>query len=168
MVRKVIINTCFGGYGWSQRGVLEILKLKGIKDLHFYVMPLNRNDFTEVSEQEFISESKCSAYYLWEIGVGGTEKVWTRYNIDREDPEAIAVLERFGSDFCSSSCARLRVEEFDDEFYDFRIDEYDGAENLETFPRLTREQVLRCKTVKEVADILQKIGVIKEEVPNAE
>ena len=162
-MRKVIINSCFGGYSWSQNGVLEVLKLKGFEDkeLRFFIMPWTQNVYKEVSEQEFIASPKGS--FLWKICVGNnTEEGWSSYSIEREDPEAIAVLEKFGSDFCSGSLSELCVEKFDDEFYDYSIDNYDGAETLVTYPRLTREQVLRCKTVKEVADILQKIGVIKE------
>ena len=167
MVRKVIVNECFGGYGWSHNGTLEVLKLKGIKDLRFFLMSWDQNDYKEVSEQEFIAaeEGRFLLYETavqWKICAGDNTEGWTRYSIEREDPEAIAVLEKFGTGFCSGSLSKLCVEKFDDEFYDYSIDNYDGDETLITYPRLTREQVLRCKTVEEVADILQKIGVIKE------
>lgn len=48
----------------------------------------------------------------------------------RTDPEAIAILEQYGSDACSGPHARLKVVEIPDEATDWELDEYDGVESI--------------------------------------
>ena len=158
MIRKVILNGCYGGYGWSKQGVLEVLKAKGFHDLHCMVGGEGANwmKYDEIPEEDFVSNNRS-----WYVSIGNdTDSRYSKF--DREDPEAIAILEKFGSDFCSDKHADLYIDEFDDEFFDYDIDEYDGIENLRLKPSITREQVLACNSVADVADLLEKIGVIRK------
>ena len=166
MEHKVILNGCYGGYGWSKQGVIEVLKAKGFHNLHFWLRKnWSSGGDDEVSKQEFLSDK----YNWWFVKADEDETSIEWLGFDREDPEAIKVLEERGSELCSGYHARLYIDSFDDEFYDYTIDEYDGAETLELHPRLHLDQVLKCKSVYEVADLLLKIGVIpKEEVKEDE
>ena len=164
MERKVILNKCFGRYSWSKQGVIEILKEKGIQGLRFWAE--NGLGYKEVfTEKEFLSDKGRD----WFVTTNNEEWylkcescVFNCHGFGREDPDAIKVLEERGSEFCSGKHASLAIESFDDEFFGYRIDEYDGFEDLDIFPQLTREQVLNCNSVSDVADILEKIGVIEK------
>jgi hypothetical protein len=43
-VRRVVINTCYGGFGLSDRAVTEYKKLLGITDPSFYDRDIPRDD----------------------------------------------------------------------------------------------------------------------------
>lgn len=50
--------------------------------------------------------------------------------IDRDDPALIALIEKYGSKKCSSQWSNLEIVEIPDEATDYRINEYDGYENV--------------------------------------
>lgn len=69
------------------------------------------------------------------FGVAGPLEEWEErekcscYD-ERTNPEAIAILEQYGSAACSGQYAELRIVEIPDETTDWEIDEYDGAESI--------------------------------------
>lgn len=50
--------------------------------------------------------------------------------VDRNDPALIALIEKYGSKKCSSQWSNLEIVEIPDEATDYRIEEYDGYENV--------------------------------------
>ena len=57
----------------------------------------------------------------------------------RQDPRLIELIEKYGSEACSHSCSSLDIEEYDDDEFDFEIDEYDGAEMLKLIPIIKKD-----------------------------
>lgn len=109
---KIILNGCFGGYGWSEKALRDLAAVKG--------------------------------------------RVVDQYDDDlREDADAIALLEKKGSKYCSGFCAKLYIQEYDPELWIPDIHEYDGSESLDLTPRLTEEQIRACKSMDEVVDLLK-------------
>ena len=103
---KIILNGCFGGYGWSIQGIAEVLKRKGANSIH-------------------VDSGFCPEVH----GILNGEMVDV-YNIDRENPVAIQVLEDMGSKFCSSNFSKLYIEEYNENDFIPSIDEYDGCESI--------------------------------------
>lgn len=137
---KVILNGCYGGYGWSKQGIVEVLKRKGATNIR-------------IDGDNFIHEVNA---------VLNGEAI-TVYDIDREDPVAIQVLEEKGSKFCSSAFAKLYIKEYDADDFIPNIDEYDGMETLELTPRVTEERIRACRNINEVVELLRRLKVIANE-----
>ena len=95
-------------------------------------------------------------------GIINGEKVDV-YNLDREDPIAIQVLEEKGSKFCSSEFSELFIEEYDENDFIPSVDEYDGMESLELTPRVTEARIRACRSIDEVINLLRRLKVIVQE-----
>lgn len=146
-MKKVILNKDFGGYGWSKAGTIQVAKRKGILDqCEFY------DHDKKVSQSTFLS-NKDSWY--WDIRCNGTV-----FEFNRDDEDAIAVLKKFGSEYCSGKFACLEIEEFDDEFHDYSIDDYDGMETLKTVPSIPLDKIDNLSK-EELVDLLKKLNLIR-------
>lgn len=136
---KIILNGCFGGYHWSTQGIEEVLKRKGATDI--------------TVDSDFCTEVHATL---------NGEQVDV-YNLDREDPVAIQVLEEKGSKFCSSEFSELFIEEYDENDFIPSIDEYDGMESLELTPRVTEARIRACRSIDEVVELLRRLKVVVQE-----
>ena len=136
---KIILNGCFGGYHWSTQGIEEVLKRKGATNI--------------TVDSGFAPEVH---------GILNGEKVDV-YNLDRDDPVAIQVLEEKGSKFCSSSFSNLYIEEYDENDFIADIDEYDGNESLKLIPRITEKRIRACRNIDEVVELLRRTRVFVHE-----
>jgi len=136
---KIILNGCFGGYHWSTQGIEEVLKRKGATDIT-------------------VDSGFCAEVH----GTLNGEKVDV-YNLDREDPVAIQVLEDMGSKFCSSNCSELYIEEYNENDFIPSVDECDGMESLELIPRVTEARIRACCNIDEVVEFLRHLNVFVKE-----
>lgn len=166
MERKIILNGCYGGYEWSRKGAIEVLKRKGFAagDLRFY------EDYdVPTTYENFISSDEWN----WAIETGEVEDLcgtgewypvkYDKYSFARDDDDAISVLEKFGTGFCSGDCAMLYVDSYDDKdgLLIWSIDEYNGLERLEIYPNLTEKRVRQCASIDEVVDLLYRARVLR-------
>lgn len=105
---KVVINKQFGGFGLSDEATREYLKRKGHtwrEEKHYGSTMFMIDDGTE--QGKFFSDD----------------------NIERNDPDLVAIVEELG-DKANGTSATLVVEEVPTGVQ-YRIDEYDGLERLE-------------------------------------
>jgi hypothetical protein len=135
---KIILNSCFGGYGWSALGIVKYLAAGGAQDIH-------------ITRDDYCTEVKAV--------LNGEPVEYHQYSIGREDPIAISTLERWGSKLCSGSHAELKIAEYDEDLFIANIDDYDGFESLDLIPRLTESRIRACKDVDEIVDLLRKMNV---------
>lgn len=134
-MKEVVLNGCYGGFGVSKEGILEILKRKGLT---------------------VIKETGDRFIYTFLASDG---KEYGGHSFDREDAELIAAIKECGSDFMSSSCASLDVEEYDEENFTYWIDEYDGIETLMLEPVVSESKLAKCKNVEEIMDYLESLDI---------
>ena len=132
-MKKVIINSCYGGYGWSNEAIREYL--------------------TQTTKGADIREGNGGMYVNGLFFWGG--------NICRTDSVAIALLEEKGSEFCSGPYSSLKIAEYDDEYFEYDIDEYNGIETLKLIHLLSEDRIRSCSSMDEVVELLRKCNVIR-------
>lgn len=109
MAKKIVINSCYGGFGLSDKAIeyfgelknLNLVKTKGgYSDLygHWYYM------HGEICDENFFHDR----------------------NIERTDPDLIRVIEELGTD-ANGRFAELKIIEIPDDI-EYDIAEYDGVE----------------------------------------
>lgn len=122
-MRKVVINRCYGGFSLSRAAVHAIAARKGIT---LYTTDTDRAWWTVPPEKRPQDERKA----------------WTREfmffadDIDRTDPDLVAVVEELG-DKADGTYAKLKVVEVPDDV-SWSITEYDGSESVEETRRTWR------------------------------
>ncbi len=97
---KVVYNSCYGGFGLSEEGLLMLAELKGY-------------DLTTC-------EVKYSGIYK------DDRRVFDSESCDRNDPDLVKVVETLGED-ANGGYADLSIEEIPDGA-EYEITEYDGYE----------------------------------------
>ena len=107
---KVVINRCFGGFGLSHEAIMLYgeaahLNLKAVKH-----------------------DSRLNEYSYYIDGVEEDAFYFSEYNLKRDDPDLVAVVERLG-DKANGWAAELAVVEIPDGV-SWHIEEYDGREHV--------------------------------------
>lgn len=106
---KVVINTCFGGFGLSEKAILRYAELKGIT-----LYKKASNDYFSASfyiSPDFNDESYFSVY-----------------DIPRDAIELVQTVEELQQE-ANGSCSELKVIEIPDGI-DWYIEDYDGIEHV--------------------------------------
>lgn len=104
---KIVLNRCFGGFGLSDEAVLLYAKLSGCN--------LTKNSNHDDT--------------LWSEWTTDDGKQFIEYDIDRQDPNLIKVVEQLGEK-ASGHFSRLIVVEIPDGIV-WKLTEYDGLEKIE-------------------------------------
>lgn len=81
-----------------------------------------------------------------------------KFSGDRDNPKLIHCVETLG-DKANGSCASLYIEEYDEENFDYYIDEYDGNEDLELIPVVSEKRLAECKTTSEIVEYLKSLDI---------
>lgn len=103
---KVIVNRCFGGYGWSLKALDWMIERR------FHPAMDETKTFPGIFDgKDRVSDS----FYLSEV--------------PRSDPLLIECLETLGSEVASAPGARLAIVEIPDDVQ-WHIEEYDGMEHV--------------------------------------
>ena len=128
---KVVVNSCYGGFGINEAGMLRYAELKGIKlypemnefrMMTYYtvppeqrVQPLSSDEWlAATSEQRMAANDAYSAQTLHYA------------DFDRADPMLIQVVEELGA-AAADQYAEFRIADVPDDVK-WTIEEYDGKE----------------------------------------
>lgn len=101
-MRKIVYNTCYGGFGISQEAADEMVR-RGHRGVEAAL----------AQQKEY----------------GCLDDVYIDDFVSRTDPVLVAVVEELG-ERANGGSARLRIEEFEDDEH-FLIEDHDGKERLE-------------------------------------
>jgi hypothetical protein len=133
-IRRVVINTCHGGFGLSHAAILAYLdkcgapvwteaneKFGGLIPFNYYLVPPEERipgDPDNWHEMTMAERQAHNAAY--------SRTVFHERDVARDDPYLVAVVEELG-DAASGRHAELKVVEIPSNV-DWEIDEYDGKE----------------------------------------
>lgn len=135
---KIVINKCYGGFSLSLKGQKEYLKLVG-KEVFFYKQTKyshhgDGEEYTKVGVEE-----SGFLIYAFTKDFGDTyeklkNKDWEKYyfsgyDMGRDDPNLISVVEKLGKE-ANGRSASLEIVEIPDGT-NWHIDEYDGMESID-------------------------------------
>ena len=140
-VRKVVINTCFGGFGLSEAAMHAYAARKGITLYPeksefglttYWTLPrgerpktLTTKEWMRASQGEREASNKAHS-----------ESTIYERDIPRDDPDLVAVVDELG-DKANGRCAALLVVEIPGDV-NWEIDEYDGNEYVAEVHRTWR------------------------------
>lgn len=131
---KVLINNCYGGFGYSAKAVKMYLDAKSMK-------------YTGELVDSYSS-----------VTLENGEK-FSSYDINRDDPTMIRIFEEIGSKECSGNCSKLECIDIPDGCC-YQVSEYDGWESIESWLRATFDEV-KDGLSPEKLDIFAKCGTIR-------
>lgn len=153
MMHKVVINTCYGGFGLSVKATAELFRRKHDAPLYFYKeiehewfhdphstykkVSIEEADtiLTQDFGEEFVLPQDHFGYELSDEQREIREQfnnafIWDHMLIEsRHDADLIAVVEQLGEE-ANGLCSELTIVEIEGSKY--RVDEYDGNESIHT------------------------------------
>ena len=125
---KVVINSCYGGFGLSHEATMEYGKRLGFT-LHPFVSTFQTgkglDDMRPVTEEE----AKNAFLVFYYKDAERKEYFDDSYSIQRNDPILIQLIEEWGSKAVSSNHANLEIVDVPDDAQ-WEIAEYDGMEHV--------------------------------------
>ena len=142
MKRKVVYNSCYGGFELSIEALVLYYKYKYPETTLFFYQTLPDNPgFDRISIPE--SEAKRPDSLMVDVldkdfgpkvlttDLGDYYRhVLIPLSIERHDPILVRVVEELGSEKASGMCSELAIADIGDSLY--RIEEYDGYETVIT------------------------------------
>jgi hypothetical protein len=132
---KIVINSCYGGFGLSPDGAVAFYKRKGIKAYCF-----KDDHSTDYDNRKYLpldKEDKKEGFLFFTIfsvpnpNEVDKKELWDKYHlsnydIKRDDQDLVAVVESLKKK-ANGACANLTVVEIPDDV-SWSIQEYDGNE----------------------------------------
>jgi hypothetical protein len=115
---KIVINKRIGAFSLSYFGITEYAKCRGLT-LYFYADDANGN-LHKVRDPRLLESDYYTNYcYTKDLGDIVTRDTMTycyfsAYDIPRDDPTLIEIIEEFGSDKISSTYSLLKIIEIPD------------------------------------------------------
>jgi len=126
---RVVINSCFGGFGLSPRGVEAYLARKG-KQVWWFTDARDENGKLKFGKPKVPNADPTGILmaYSYTSPDATDESYFTYQDIARDDPDLVAVVEELGTESFGEYAA-LNVVEIPADV-DWEIAEYDGNEHI--------------------------------------
>lgn len=130
-MKKIVINTCFGGFGLSHEATMRYGQLAGIKLFPFIE---DGGNFTKGFKfSPYTGQSTIMVHYATKpISSDGTLEDNSYFSVretKRDDPILVKVVEEMGSK-ANAKYSELSIVEIPDDVI-WEIDDYDGKESIE-------------------------------------
>lgn len=133
-MKKVVINSCYGGFSLSHEAVIRYLDIKGIAVYpeqgaldhwkfwtYWLVKPEDRN---EIKAGEDFYDLTIEERRLYNIGM--SNQTFYDRDVERHDPALVQVVEELG-ERADGDHAQLKVVQIPDDVQ-YQIEDYDGNE----------------------------------------
>lgn len=129
---KVVINTCYGGFGLSPKATKRLAKLEG-RECYFFEQDFPEKAYIPVSVEQ--ASGYCTAFDIPNPNALRRSEEINRHlihysdSMDRSDPKLLQVVEELGKE-ANGDYAKLSIVEIPDGI-NWVIDAYDGIECVE-------------------------------------
>ena len=121
---KIVINTCWGGFGISELAIERYIEMKGLS--LFSEVVSDRKSYYYVPVEEYkkalVEDEKNKR------GYPSNKLAWSQSNIKRDDDVLIKVIEEL-QEKANGSYSKLKIVEIPDNV-NYVIKEYDGCEHI--------------------------------------
>ena len=129
---KIVINTCYGGFGLSLKGQQRYLELMG-QTAYFY-QPKAFGGETKFQRIDNIDDASsifvyCTTHDQGKIIDDYPEDIFYFHELKRSDPHLVQVVEELGAE-SFAEWAILKIVDIEKGRW-FKIDEYDGYESIQ-------------------------------------
>ena len=145
---KLVINTCFGGFGLSNKAITRYAELIG-KKVYFFKTEFSGSESRNVPVDEEYNSLFAKAFYIpnpdeylkeskkWHEMTGEektkhnerySEVSFSARDLKRNDPILVKVVEELGEK-ANGRCAQLKIVEVPDDI-EWQVEEYDGNEHV--------------------------------------
>lgn len=106
---KVVVNSCFGGFGLSHQAIMR---------------------YSELANINLVCQMGIENHYItyYKDGVISDDNYFSTYDIERDDPILVQVVEEMGV-AANGDFADLRIAVVPDDI-DWYVDDYDGNETV--------------------------------------
>ncbi len=130
---KFVINTCFGGFGLSNKAIKRYIELRG-QTPHCYLYDYDTKTYNKCHEDDYMKHLMHWATKDLGESFSSFDSSMYKYilydpNISRNDPYLIQVVEELGEE-ANGNYAELEVVEYE---LDYEIKNYDGKETLSVY-----------------------------------
>ncbi len=139
---KVVINTCYGGFGLSHKAIMRYAEMRGltlypwIDDITLKHYPDATFENALIVHYPMVPRKEYEAYLeVWRSTPledrGGLDKpgYFSGRDLERNDPILLQVVELLGKK-ANGRCADLKIIDIPDGV-DWEIDDYDGLERVD-------------------------------------
>lgn len=119
---KIVINTCWGGFGLSELAVERYIEMKGLR----LYCDRNRKSYYHVPVEEYkkaLAEDEKN-----NRGYPSNKLAWSQSEIKRDDDVLIKVIEEL-QEKANGEYSKLKIVEIPDNVK-YVIEEYDGCERI--------------------------------------
>ena len=133
---KLVINSCYGGFGLSPMAQKRYLELQG-KQAYFYIQTKynfkdNMIEFRRIDNLDDLKDQLfvyCTTENQGEVINDFPLNIFHYRDIQRNDKKLIRVVEELGAE-ANTKFSRLEVKEIENGRW-YMIDEYDGYESIQ-------------------------------------
>jgi len=133
MVQKIVINTCFGGFGLSYEAMMLYAEKKGMA-LYAFTEKRNESGHLLMEEFELYVPEKRKPFLIHystkplKNGKYEEKSYFSDSDIPRDDPALVEVVQEL-KERASGTHAELSIVEIPDDV-EWEIEEYDGTEHI--------------------------------------
>ena len=131
---KLVINSCYGGFGLSPKAIKRYLELKG-KKAYFYKQDFGwlsgDSEYYRIDDVDNLNELfiYCTTEDQGKVINDFPDNTFHSGEIKRNDRHLVQVVEELGVE-ASGKCSKLTIVEIENGRW-YKIDEYDGYESIE-------------------------------------
>lgn len=122
---KIAINRCYGGFTLSKEATEKYAELKGLKLTH-YKQDLETKKYNKTIEEGIFVYSFTEDYGEVLDDIPEDAKWFSEYEIERDDPDLIKVIEELGEK-ANGNFSDIEIVDIPADI-DWEIEEYDGQE----------------------------------------
>lgn len=115
MMPKVVVNSCYGGFGLSEKAILRYGEIKGL-------------NLVKIQTSHGEGEDRFSSEHYAIDGIDDGDHYFSYHDIERHDPILVQVVEELG-DEANDWATSLRIADVPDDAK-WYIDDYDGIETV--------------------------------------